>query len=524
MQLDKLQIGLRPRTNAQALDLGLALLRAHAGSVYKSWLALWLPVVAICAVLTWSFPASMGAWLLLAWWFRPMFERAPLYVLSRQVFGEAVTWQQAVRAWPRQLGGGSLRLLTWGRLFAAGRGIYQPIWLLEHARGKVARERCKVLGKNQTAHSAFWFGVACAHFEGVLQLGLLAFAGLFASEDGLANPLVFLFAGNDKDAALYTALVFASYALAAGIIAPVYTACCFTLYLNRRASLEAWDIEIALRQITPPPARARKQAAAALPMLVGPVLLLALVVLQPAPAQARTASAQCEPPEPWSLRSAQRSPERSAAQAALRAEVDRIFDGNDLRGYKCVEVWEMKERPAAKPGNQFDPPSLDSLAHHLKVFFIAAALGTVGWLLYRYRGELRSLGGFGRAARATEVGGLDIRAESLPTDVAASVHALWAGGEYRAALGLLYRATLSRLVNDDGLVLRAGATEGDCLRLSQQACARHRLSGARLQVVATATALWLNGAYGSRWPDTDTVAASCTAWKAEFDQAKARLP
>ncbi|UUZ49460.1 hypothetical protein LP420_03950 [Massilia sp. B-10] len=54
----------------------------------------------------------------------------------------------------------------------------------------------------------------------------------------------------------------AIYATASAIIAPIYTACGFTLYLNRRASLEAWDLELQLRQITRPAAsRAHPQRA-----------------------------------------------------------------------------------------------------------------------------------------------------------------------------------------------------------------------------------------------------------------------
>ena len=90
MQLDKLQIDLRPRPNAQALDLGFVLLRAHAGPVYMAWLMLWLPLVLLCGGLAYLFPGYAGAWLLLAWWLKPLLERAPLYILSRQVFGEQI--------------------------------------------------------------------------------------------------------------------------------------------------------------------------------------------------------------------------------------------------------------------------------------------------------------------------------------------------------------------------------------------------------------------------------------------------
>ena len=49
---------------------------------------------------------------------------------------------------------------------------------------------------------------------------------------------------------------------------------------------------------------------------------------------------------------------------------------------------------------------------------------------------------------------LDIRPESLPADVGAAAQRLWESGEHRAALALLYRGLLSRLVHVHGLPIR----------------------------------------------------------------------
>ncbi len=534
MQLDKLQLDLRPRPNAQALDLGFALLRDHVRSVYSAWLALWLPWVALCGVLDWLFPDYAGAWLLLAWWMRPLLERAPLYILSRQVFGETVTWREALRAWPKQLGGGWFRTLTWWRLFMPGRGLYQPIWQLEGARGKVAAERRRVIGKNNTARSAYWFGVACANFEMILQVGLIAFIGIFLSDERTINPFAYLFGETGKpDSSLIETVTFAGYALAAGIIGPVYTACCFTLYLNRRATLEAWDIEIMLRQIKPP--AAQKSRSSTMAAFLVPTLL-ALALWRPAPAEAAIDAAQtpaaqaakkCTAPKWIQNRTSTRLPDQSPEQTKLRDEVEQMFDSDDLRGYVCKEVWVRKNPSPKKPEKAPDLGFLRKfavLAQVIKVLLITAAICLVAWLLYRYRGKFGAFGRKPRAAAATEVAGLDIRPETLPEDVADTVRRLWAQGERRAALALLYRATLSRLVNQDGLLLTKGATEGDCLRLANEAHHRQQLGAARLDVITSATALWVNAAYGNRWPDSDTVNANCAAWHAQFDQAATRGP
>lgn len=536
MQLEKLQIDLRPRSHAQAIELGLALLRAHAGAVYKAWLALWLPLVFLAAALAYAFPDFGSWWLLLPWWLRPLLERLPLHILSRQVFGESVSWREALRAWPRQLGGGWFRLLTWWRPVIAGRGLYQPIWQLEGARGAAAAERRRVIGADGTARSAYWFGVVCAHLEVILQLGLIAFIGIFLADENAINPFAYLFQGDaGPESALLLTAGFVAYALSGAIIGPVYAACCFTLYLCRRATLEAWDIEIMLRQLKAPPLRRRSGAAMpALSLLAVGVLAAALLALGlPASAQAAAKAAsqpaiaqKCAEPEWAKDGRTPRPPDRSAAQAQLRQELAQLYATEDLANYRCVETWEAKTPSKPKPardlkGNDNTLPDLGVLAEIVRIGLIAAAILLVAWLLYRYRGQFAGMFGQAVPRQATEIGGLDIRPESLPDDIVGNVLKLWQQGQRRAALALLYRATVSRLASEDGLPLTRGATEADCLRLAGKACREQRLAAGRLQVASAVTALWLDGAYGDRWPATEQLGASCTAWHEQFSRAAA---
>ncbi len=535
MQIDQLRIELRPRTDAQALDLGYALLRSHAGATYGAFLALWLPLVAVCMAVTALLPATDWACLFIAWWLRPALERAPLYVLSRQVFGTAVRWQEAVLAWPRQLSGGTLSLLTWRRPFA-GRGLYQPVWQLEMARGAVATQRLRAICRGGTGASAFWFGIVCICLEVVLQLGGAGFIGIFFSDAGITNPLAALISPlGGKDGVPLKLLTLAIYGISVGIIAPIYTACCFTLYLNRRASLEAWDLELKLRQITPPqPVRSRGQAMQVLGVLAG-ALLLSFALTHAPSVQAAGAQGSCAAPEVPKEQQITRGPDQSPQQTRVRAQVDQLYASADLRGYDCVEVWvskvakekvpdkkKEKEKKRDEKASKVPPLKLEGLASFLKVLVIAVAIALVAWLLYRYRGHFPSLRRERGAPVATEVGGLDIRAESLPPEVTATVRALWAEGQRRAALALLYRATLSRMVAEDGLALRQGDTEGDCLRHARQAGHERRLSEGRLAVAIDATAMWLDGAYGNHWPADSLVLARCTEWEAQFGAAARR--
>lgn len=219
-----------------------------------------------------------------------------------------------------------------------------------------------------------------------------------------------------------------------------------------------------------------------------------------------------------------RGPDRTPEQAAARSQLDQVFAHADLRGYRCKKVWELRDPPKKEKDKPKAPPLLPRwliaiIAAVFKVALIGGAVALVAWLLWRYAAPLR----FNFAAApepklATEVGGLDIREESLPPDVAASVRALWQQGQQRAALALLYRATLSRLVTRQSLKLHHGATEGECMAQARSANAAGKLDATSLSLTDQATTLWLNAAYGAHWPAAETVATLCTRWQTHFDR------
>jgi hypothetical protein len=115
-----------------------------------------------------------------------------------------------------------------------------------------------------------------------------------------------------------------------------------------------------------------------------------------------------------------------------------------------------------------------------------------------------------RAARLpSHVRELDIRPESLPADIGAAVRELWLAGERRAALSLLYRGTLSRLVHSYEVAIGDASTEGDCVRL-----ARAALPAPRSDFVAALVTAWQLAVYGDRPLATERVLGLC----ADFDR------
>ena len=104
----------------------------------------------------------------------------------------------------------------------------------------------------------------------------------------------------------------------------------------------------------------------------------------------------------------------------------------------------------------------------------------------------------------THIRDMDIRPESLPDDIGATALALWEGAEHRAALSLLYRGLLSRLVHGYGVPIRESNTEGDCLLLAERQLAPDTAAYAG-RIVRT----WQRAVYGGKEVDPDEVRGLC---------------
>ena len=108
---------------------------------------------------------------------------------------------------------------------------------------------------------------------------------------------------------------------------------------------------------------------------------------------------------------------------------------------------------------------------------------------------------------------LDIRPETLPADVGGAARALWDAGERRAALALLYRGLLSRLIHVHRVPIRDSSTEGDCLDLT----ARH-LAATRQEYAAGLIRAWQRFVYGGEHVQPALVQALCDGFAGALDR------
>lgn len=208
-------------------------------------------------------------------------------------------------------------------------------------------------------------------------------------------------------------------------------------------------------------------------------------------------------------------PTRQQVQAAI----DVVRADPDLPSTRTEKSLRFKDRDAPPPPKPDDSPSLAWLRDLLKsinegarVLVWVLGATALAWLIVSLRRWIRQRAGTGRhriEPLPSHVGALDIRPGSLPSDIGAAAASLWQRGHQRAALSLLYRGALSRLVHVHAVPIRSATTEGESIALA----ARHLTAESHAFLVRLVDA-WQLAAYGGRLPATTATLALCD----EFDR------
>ncbi|MGE9267926.1 MAG: DUF4129 domain-containing protein [Verrucomicrobiales bacterium] len=493
MELEQVSAEIRPRSDWEAVDLGLQMIRAHFGPLLRLWiflvLPLWLPLLLIG-----SFGGFFWA-LFLIWWVKPFTERFVLFYLSRALFGE----KPSIRAIWREffpfckqcrwlllsglllsLSGAFLwrgeDLSPWASLNALAivallflrsrpnRVLSLPVALLEGLKGKVLTQRVQVLSRRGS--TPIYLMILCCIVEIGLFFNLLYLVDLFlpaVASERIDDFLTLLFEHgqwSDLPPALAWLLALC-YLLAHTLAMWFYVGGGFALYLNARTWIEGWDVELEFRRLG---RRLRRGGAAFLLLLSG---ILAL------------------------------------SSSPLRADerVDEILASEDFKIEKREHSFWVPE--GGREGWNLNFEGGFSLIQIIgEVFFwmmVSLAVIALIWLLVRYLPLIRVRGGRNGGAEARKKGvqtiqGLNIAPESLPDDVLSAAKAAWDRGEHRLALSLLYRGAISDLASREILVLEESATEADCLRQVR------REAGSLAAYFELLTRHWVGLAYGKRLP------------------------
>ncbi len=499
MKLDDITTNIRLRSPWEAVDLGFAMVQHYARWIFPAWALLLGSVFLILWVIT---PEAYKAYIpLVLWWFKPLYDRVLLHIISHQMFNQQLSTAAVVSALPNLVfRTGLLSALTFRR-FSLSRGFNLPIWQLEQLRGKPRRERQELL--HLQAHSqAVWLTIACAHLEYVVILSLYVLIIMLDPTDGSWNYILSAFTETfDTETQYWGNLLYdVLYILTLLVVEPLYTAASFSLYLNRRTQLEAWDIELAFRNLG---ARLSQRAKTPLTIVLLGIILIGVPSLSPTPSWA------AENTLTETLASERLPPEEAAAQIA------KVMQREELAGMRTRMQWVPRDHD--KKASEDNP---NELAQSLQILFanVAKVLLWIGVIVliilgFVYRQRILALLKPHRRPAAPALPpdilfGMDIRPESLPDDITATCRQWWEAGRHREALSLLYRAALMRLTRHDHITVQDSHTEGDILRLAQA-----QLSPSRLAWLKAATHVWQGCAYAHRMPSTAQVEALLGGWE-----------
>ena len=508
MRLSDATVVIRPRTTWEAMDLGVLLSQRHRRLLMTSWAIVTLPVFALLTLLLWDSP-SLAVFIF--WWLKPAFERLPLYILSKALFGETPTLKQALRQWPRLLKPQLLASLTWRRL-SLSRSFLMPVVQLEGLSGDARQQRLQVL-LQRNAGAARWLTIIGVHLETALWIGLMVLFYLFLPQQiELDWSWQTLITVATQDWRWLEHLTNVFYVLVLVVWEPIYVACGFSLYLNRRTVLEAWDIELVFRRL-----RQRLSSAAI-------TLLLAAFLLMPTGQHVWAAEPDISPDSPRLL-------DQPLTSQASRDSIKSILDQPPFKHKETVTRYRFGEdKPDAENADDDQTPEwlnellklMDShrfgaAATVIEALLWSTVIGAMGLLIWRYRDWLQTFVGRRpglnrKVARSLpqQAFGLDLNRETLPADIAASAENLWQSNP-REALGLLYRALLSHLLHDHHMALKPADTEGEVLARIEQL-----QQPALLAFSKNLTGHWQNMAYGHRPPPAHSQQELCDGWRALF--------
>ena len=522
MRLTDASVAIRPRSAWEAIDLGVLLARRHAGLLMASWAIVTLPLFAVLTALFWQYPTVVG---ILLWWLKPAWERLPLHILSRSLFGDVPTLKEALEAFPRLLKPQLLASLTWRRL-SPTRSFDLSVLQLEGLGGEARSKRLMVLGQRH-AGSAAWLTILGVHLEMLLWMGVITLIWLMVPQqveiqldwDTLIEASSGKWVWVEHLSNLFYALVLVFWE-------PIYVACGFTLYLNRRTELEAWDIELTFRRL-----RQRLVGSAYALLMACAALMLVLPATDALAAKAPTA---CPVPidDPLGPESERLLNQPLSSQAA-KDSIGKMLEAPPFENNETVTLWRFGEEEKAEEPSDEDVQSfidmikkllklgefwskLDVVAHGFEILLWTLLFLAIGLLLWRYREWLETFASHLGLQRhrvremPSQLFGLEVAPESLPDDVASEAERLW-NEHPREALGLLYRALLSRLLHDFRLPLKGSHTEGEVLRMVER-LDREELS----RFSGVLTRHWQNLAYGHRPPPDNLKRGLCESWRRLF--------
>lgn len=517
MKVEDLAIKLRKRSYWEAIDLGFALSRQWFFRLWGAWLLSATPVFIVTMTLIYFINNELAQSLIfvLFWWCKPLYEQPLLHILSRQLFSEPVTLKAIFTNYIQVVKPQLPALLLWRR-FSLSRSFNNPVAMLEGLTKKERRKRLGVLHSQQSSASQ-WLTIVCLVLEFILYLSALVFIFILVPNE-LNYGFTFWDLLGEESVVLFI-ITNIAYFFAISIIAPMYVSAGFALYITRRVKLEGWDIELAFKRMKnrldkqnqAPAETQNKPSATSSAMLFLPLLASLLCVN-------------------FSSNISYAANIKQLSNEDSKATIEDVLKRDDFGKTITKKEWTYIGADTDKDSedsnwlsdfleNLFDGLSADGIAATLKIFEVIvwlAVASLIFWLAYKYSHWLNWISLPSKTSRKKQsipntILGMDMKKDSLPDDVLATFSTLLNSQQYREALSLLYRATLSTIVHKGDIEIPASATEQEC-----SAIVSRKSNEKESEFFKKLTQAWIMLAYANHEPSLKTLSSLGDKWRQHY--------
>lgn len=554
MQLSEFKAVARPRNAWSAIDLGVVMARPYYWRMFFAWI---VPALLVYLLSSMFFSDNLWLPICIIWWLKPLFERAILYTISREIFAEPVSLP---KVWRNYWGIIKMDLFWWLtiRRFSPTRSFDLPVTMLEQLKGRARRVRLNTLHRRLSS-GATWLLITCVHIEGILVFGFYGLLYMLIPqgvEIDWLNVFEFQDATYEHIGNVITVLVWA-------LVAPFYICSGFALYLQRRIDLEGWDVEIRFRDLVERQQRSQKRLTNFLPSiaLFFAISLFAGLTITPTTSHAEASSQTTQSEtldqsrdentaqnydssndENYNLSSDTQNSVSDVRRNSAKEDIQQILLGEDFYRIEVQEGWRFKPQDDTKKAEGEVPEWLIDFADWLSengglfsglasVFRSLSSIVEfllwlgIGLLIFYIVFRMRHLitRAFRDEARDESLDltppkvlfGLDVTEESLPEDVCKSAREAWQAGDPRQALGLLLRSTIIKLIHDHRYPFAEGFTERECAQVVEK-----RGEKPLSDFFWSVTRAWQKVAYAHRQCSEEVFNQLCVQWQEVFPRGQ----
>lgn len=506
MDIERLQATIAPRHHWQAMDMGTRLYQAWWKPITLIWLATTAPIFLLMLFI--GEHASLIILFVIFWWLKPLWERPLLEYYSRALFSGPLSPWKVLKEWPHYGLRGVLPFLLWRR-FDPARSVHASIAQLERQRGNEYAMRRRLIDSGQP-HRGGLLTILMVHIEQLISYTFFILLMMLIPNQYYLDEVQWYFQTGEENGTLAMLCWYAAITLTQ----PLYVACGFALYLNKRTWMEGWDLENGLKRIGL--RRQKIHTAPAIAIIAG----LLISSLASEPASARRADTDSSSADTYQISTHQNTTyHNSTYQHTIRQSTIDIVASEEFMPIEVITHWRLREAPdqedddtteswlsrflgwLMKSGHsEHSPHWYQRPEDWIRLLLWGVTLALTGWLVWRYRYWLAEVT-FRQSSKPIPlmIGGLDLHEESLPDDVPAAIRAALQHNNIRLALSILYRAILLSIHQQTPIP--AGLTEQECL---DHVRAYHRGS-ADVEILSQITPLWSRHAWGHQPVATDSI-------------------